>query len=148
MPQQGNISVPAAAFVANYNDNLKYSLTNGLQNYNTAVQITCWAPVQLPHGATITNATFYFYDNDNDYFRFYLTRGNTTDFYDDLCYVSNSPGSDTPGWANVSATNINPNYAIVDNNNYSYWLEVHIPWSSISSNYRFKYALVEYELPA
>jgi len=149
MPQQGNISVPAFAFVAEEGDTLGYSIGYGLTNLNTAGTLLCYAPLQLPHGATITNMTIYFYDNDADYFYFYLSRGNTTSTFQDIIpYTSNSPGSDTPGWTHLSATTINSNRATVDNNNYSYWIELHIPWSSTSINYRFKYALVEYEYPA
>ena len=58
LPQKGNISVPAVAFVADYYYNISYSTTQGALNRNTAGNLICYAPVQLPHGATITNATF------------------------------------------------------------------------------------------
>jgi hypothetical protein len=146
--QFGNISVPAFAFVTDYTNNPDYSISYGLYNRNPSGNMMCYAPLQLPDGVTITNVTYYFYDNDADYFYFYLSRGNTTDLLDDIAYVNNQPGSDTPGWTQVSATSINSNYATVDNNNYSYWLEMKIPWSSSYTNYCFKYALVEYAYPA
>jgi len=157
LPQRGNISVSFAAFVADYNQNASYHYDyefgfsrplGALRNLNTGTTLFCYAPLQLPHGATITNATFYFYDNDDNYFVFYLTRGNTTTLFTDIDGINNAPGSDTPGWTHVSLDNINPSYATVDNNNYSYWLEIQMPWSSNYMNYRFKYALVEYEYPA
>jgi hypothetical protein len=148
-PQQGNISIPFCEFVASYDYNLSYNYEYGLRNYNTAAGLRCYAPVQLPQGATITNATFYFYDNDDGNFIFYLERGNTTDRWDIIDSVTNAPGSDTPGYDYVSFGSINPDYATVDNDNYYYYLEILIPYSSTSSsNYRFFYALVEYELPA
>ena len=114
-------------------------------NLNTASSVYCYAPLQLPHGATITNATFYFYDNDDNYLYFDLVRQNQT-LLDVMGYVSNRPGSDTPGYANVSLSFIY--YATVDNNNYYYWLYVTIPYSSTSSyNYWFQYALIEYAYP-
>jgi hypothetical protein len=73
LPQTGNISVPAFDFITSYNQNASYSWNNGLTNYNDATLI-CIAPLQLPHGATITNATIYFYDNDDGTFFFYLNR--------------------------------------------------------------------------
>jgi hypothetical protein len=150
VPQQGNISVPFSEFVANYNANATYNYEYGLRNYNTAGTLVCYAPVQLPHGATITNATIYFYDNDDDSFSFYFERGNLTDRWDVIGYASNSPGSATLGYTHVglSGSYPNPDYATVDNNNWYYYLELYIPNNSTSpSNCRFFYALVEYELP-
>jgi hypothetical protein len=82
-----------------------------------------------------------------------VVRGNLTDTYDRIGYAGNSPGSATPGYASASLTGTNgqyyPEYATVDNNNYHYWLQLYLPYSSTSSTYyRFYYALIEYELPA
>jgi hypothetical protein len=147
MPQQGNISTSAFAFNplrSTYN----YSRDSlwGIQNENTAGYLYGYIPLQLPHGATITNATFYFYDNDDDYFYFYLRRGYEGGHFDTMAYVDNSPGSDTPLWTHISVGNITT--PVVDNNNYYYYLYLRIPHSSISNvYYRFQYALIEYELP-
>jgi hypothetical protein len=150
MPQTGNISVSFSAFVPpSSDDSVSYSSGYGLRNTDTGALSPCFAPVQLPHEATITNATFYFYDNDYDFFDFYVARGNLTDTFDQIGYAGNAPGSDTPGFANVSLSTYCPEYAIVDNNNYHYFLQLYLPYASTSSyNYRFYYALVEYELPA
>jgi len=154
VPQKGNISVSFSAFVPpSSDDSVSYSYTYGLRNTDTGVLSPCFAPIQLPHGANITNAYFYFYDNDNDFFDFYVVRGNLTDTYDEIGYAGNSPGSDTPGFASASLTGTNgrysPQYAIVDNNNYHYFLHLWLPYSSTSTSYyRFYYALIEYELPA
>jgi hypothetical protein len=149
MPQQGNISIPFAAFVTKYNMNASYEYDYGILNYNTAGNLVCFAPLQLPQGSTITNATFYFYDNDDDLFNFWLESGNTTKRDNIIGYVSNTPGPDTPGYDYVSLNGISPTYATVDNDNYYYYLEIYIPRSSTSVlNYRFFYALIEYELPA
>jgi hypothetical protein len=147
MPQTGNISVPFSAFVTNYDENPKYFYSYGLRNYGTA-DMPAYAPVQLPQGATITNATFYVYDNDVDYFRVYLESGNTTDTWNIIGRADNSPGSDTPGWTSFSLDSYYPEYATVDNNNYCYYLELYIPASTSASNYAFFYALIEYELSA
>jgi len=123
---------------------------NGLRNLNTATSLWCYAPLQLPHGATITNATFYFYDNENagSYFDFYMIRANTSAIiYNIMGWVDDYPGSDAPGFDHLSFSSVS--YATVDNNNYYYYLIVIMPQSSISSyNYQFHYALVEYEYPA
>ena len=137
--------------MTDYNANATYDFNYGLRNYNTAGTLVCYAPVQLPQGATITNATIYFYDNDDSYVRFYFERGNVIDRYDIIGYADNTPGSDTPGYTYVglSGSYPNPAYATVDNNNWYYYLELYIPHSSTNlSNYRFFYALIEYELPA
>jgi hypothetical protein len=146
--QFGNISIPAFAFVTDYTSNIDYHIHYGIYNRNPSGTMVCYAPLQLPQGATITNVTYYFYDNDDSSFTFYLSRGNTTDLLNDIAYDTNSPGADTPGWTHISTDSINPNYATVDNNNYSYYLQIFIPWSSTYTNYCFKYALVEYAYPA
>ena len=149
MPQTGNISVSAFDFVPPASDIvLGYSYSNGLTNGETVTLMYCYAPLQLPHGATITNATFYFYDNDVSYFEFYLVRQNLTGWMT-FAQVNNAPGADTPGYADVSLSSISSGYATVDNNNYYYYLAILFPYSSTSQYYyRFYYALVEYELPA
>ena len=152
MPQQGNITVPSFAFVAgDINDKIAYSGGNGLLNFNIDPPYTlrCYAPVQLPHGALITNATFYFYDNDNQYLSFFLRRTNQTIRtmldYETLGGINNSPGTDMPGYTNISFTSIN--YATVDNNNYHYYIELNIPASSDGYGFRFHYAQIEYSIP-
>jgi len=149
--QQGNISIGYSAFVPeNYNDNASYDYVYGLLNYNTGSPLNCYASLQLPQGATITNATFYFYDNnDNGDFLFDLLRGNTTDTWREIDFVWKISGEGTPGYNHISLDDINPDLATVDNNNYHYYLYIEIPRSSISVlYYRFYYALVEYEFPA
>ncbi|TRO51101.1 hypothetical protein E2P61_07075 [Candidatus Bathyarchaeota archaeon] len=147
MPQTGNISVPFSAFVTKYDSNPMYHYDAGLLNYGDET-MPAYAPLQLPQGATITNATFYFYDNDDDYFLFYLESGNMTDRWNIIGSKDNMPGSDTLGYTSVTLRSINPTYATVDNNNYYYFLEIQIPYSSSNSaNYRFFYALIEYEFP-
>lgn len=147
MPRTGNISVPFSAFVPNYNTNPSYYFAHGLTNKGTET-MSVYAPLQLPQGATITNATFYFYDNDDDYFIFILECGNITHRPYGIGSVDTMPGSDTPGYTSITLDTISPTYAIVDNNNYYYYLEIQIPYSpSNSANYRFLYALIEYEFP-
>jgi hypothetical protein len=141
----GNISISFTAFVSGYpTDDVQQDADYGLLN-REAHTVWCNAPLQLPHGITITNVTFYFYDNDDNYFGFWLLRASQTN-YDVIGYVDNSPGSNSIGYDHVSFSSLN--YATIDNNNYNYYLHIGIPSSSISYlNYRFHYALVEYEFP-
>ena len=145
--QQGNISVSAFAFVqSNHYDNVSYLPDYGLRNLNDVDPVVCMAPLQLPHGTTITNVTFYFHDSDTDVLNFYLIRENQTTL-DQMGYVDNSPGSDMLGDTHISLSSVN--YALVNNNQYYYYLRVVIPRSSIDPfYYQFHYALVEYEYPA
>ena len=63
--------------------------------------------------------------------------------------ASDFPAVDTPEYDYVSLSGINSDYATVDNDNYYYYLEIYIPHASTSVlDYRFFYALIEYELPA
>jgi hypothetical protein len=141
MPQQGNISVPAFEFIpVDSTDEYYCDSSYGVRPISGG--ISGYMPLQLPHGATITNATYYFYDNSaTDYVFFYLRRGNGTTDFNTMEYVNNSPASDTPGWTHISASAID--YPIVDNNNYFYFIHLRI-----GENCMFRYAFIEYELPA
>jgi hypothetical protein len=143
---QGNISVSAFAFVpSSPTDNVSYLQNYGLRNLNDADPVVCMSPLQLPHGTTITNVTFYFHDSDADVFNFYLVRENQTTL-DQMGYVDNSPGSEMPGDTHISLGSIS--YATVDNNQHFYYLRITIPCSSADPfYYQFHYALVEYEYP-
>ena len=147
MPQKGNISIGYQAFTPGFNDDLvQWGPGVGLFNLDTH-SLYCMASVQLPHGATITNATCYFYDNDAEAFFFYLLRENQTMYEFMTMAFYDGPGSDTPGNIHISASYMD--YATVDNNNYYYWLYINLPYSSTSpTNYVFHYALIEYEYPA
>ena len=145
VPQKGNISVSAFAFVpSNYYDNVSYLQDYGLRNLNDADPIVCMASLQLPHGATITNVTFYFHDYGIDYLSFRLVRENQTGFTQ-MGYVDNS-GSSKLGDDHISLSSIL--YPTTDNNQYYYYLYIVIPSSPNPFDYQFHYALIEYEYPA
>ena len=145
----GNVSVSFSAFVPpSSDDSVGYSFSNGLYNTESSALQYCYAPLQLPHGATITNATFYFYDNDASYFEFWVMRGTPTGGQV-IGSVYDTPGSDTPGYDHISLSALDPGRTTVDNNNYHYYLMMSIPYSPSSYlYYRFYYALIEYEYPA
>ena len=148
LPQQGNISVSYSAFTTVDTDAMEvyYNPGFGLYRRVGGGAFSCMAQVQLPHGTIITNATFYFYDNEEDFLEFFLIRENQTD-YELLGAADSSPGVDTPGNDYVSLSTID--YATVDNNNYHYYIYFNIPPTVESYlNYRFHYALVEYKFPS
>jgi hypothetical protein len=143
MPQQGNISVGYSAFVLT--DPVVFPpiyYTPGVGLMSSGGYVICMAPLQLPHGTTVTNATFYFYDNGNNFFMFSLERENQTGL-ETMGYVDNYPGSATPGNDHISLSSID--YATVDNDNYHYNILISIPGSASSyTYYRFQYGLIEY----
>ncbi len=151
MPQQGNISVSAFAFVpSDPSDNVSYLQTYGLRNLNTANPVICMAPLQLPQGATIKNVTFYFHDLDpsldpNNYFQFWMLRENQSGTTQ-MGYVDNSPAEDMLGNDHVSFDFIV--LPFVENNGYFYYLRIAVPWSADPFRCQFHYAFIEYEFPA
>jgi hypothetical protein len=124
------VSVPAAAFHPRGGG---YDFTNNghtLQNGDSASDFYL-APVQLPHGATVTKMTFYWWD--------YSTPNNG------LCslYRINLAGSEdqmanalTSGDAGASTSSEDTiiNYAKVDNSQYAYYLWLHLPDSAVKAH--------------
>ena len=75
------------------------------------------APVNLPHGATITEVTFYYYDNSlNNNMDFRLVRKDRRDGSSNNIVSGQSSG--TPGFADLPIAQVSNN--VVDNSGYSY----------------------------
>jgi len=109
------VSVSAAAFTPS-NENVPY-INEG---YTLWSEDWDWyrymAPVQLPHGAIVTNITSYFYDHSIRWGWFYFYRNNmngTTELMAD--------GMMEVGKGSTYDNTID--YAIIDNSRYSYYLE-------------------------
>jgi hypothetical protein len=96
--KKGNIFVLAFELTpTSYNSEYYFDSSSGVEGPTSGNGLG-YIPLQLPHGATITNITYYFYDNTaTDYLFFYLRRGYGTSDYDIMDYTSNSPASDTQG---------------------------------------------------
>ena len=116
-PGHGYVSVSTAAFQPVFDGydytNYGYYLTNDndLGDYFVA-------PVQLPHGVTVTKLTFYFYDDiaPSSHSYAYLYRADLAGSTDNLAFVqSTSTGND-------SAYDDSINYATIDNSQYAYYL--------------------------
>ena len=130
----GYLSVPAAAFVAEYE-------TTDYDNFGSFISGTnglfC-APLYLPHEATITKVTFYWEDTSMAWdgylalFRYPL--GGTDEYMADTS-TSGSSGS------GVSVDNT-INNAKIDNTGYSYFLWLSTPGTIYDIKYRN--ALIEY----
>jgi hypothetical protein len=93
-----------------------------------------YAPVQLPHGVTVTNFTSYWNDEDpseNLECGLYRTKGQHT--------MSQMADGDSSGYAGYGSTvDISILSAIVDNSQYNYLLMLRIPTTpSYDLEYRF-----------
>jgi hypothetical protein len=138
----GYVSVSPAAFVSV--DSSDYTLTsNYLANYENAL-VTFVGAVQLPHGATLTNVTFFWRDKDTSLIWFDLIRYNETDWR----VIANigSTGNASVEWGYSYNDNITD--ATIDNSQYAYYMRVAIPSSVSHLDYQFRYAIIEYTLPS
>jgi hypothetical protein len=138
----GYISIPASAFVRfHYDDNVQ--INTWIQNYDT-VELALFAQVQLPHGATITNVTSYWYDGD-------VSLDITCDLYrtigDYYASVMASVGSSgNPGFGSTVDTTIDF-FEQVDNSQYNYTIALIIPAGVSSSNLRFRFVTIGFAYP-
>ncbi len=119
----GYVSIPAAAFVE-YDSDDDSTIGLVLRNWGTT-EALFWGAVQLPHGATITNVTTYWNDDDAvediqcDFARI------TADGYGwgSLC---SADSSGDPGHS-YTFTDVSTLGSIVNNEEYSYAFLVRIP---------------------
>jgi len=136
------VSVPACAFVPPVsNFSLGYDI-GGMVNRQGYPLFYCLAPLQLPDGVTVTNATFYFYDKGPSTFSFFVARSNQQGSYP----LGSAYSSGASGRGNVSLTSVSADLATVNNKDYNYVLAVGLPYSS--TYYWFDFAVVEYRSPA
>jgi len=142
------VSVPAAAFAPQYSDISQMNVKIDTQLYNYGDNSAYFtAPVNLPQGVTIRNVTWYFYDGAGSQISLNLGRYNQTiggvPSYQSMAFhlTQGAPGYGT-GYANTISID-----AIVDNIQWAYILTVSLPPSVSHTDYRFQYAVVEYEFP-
>ena len=101
-----------------------------------------YAPVQLPHGVTVTKVTSYWYDVDSEDIYCVLVRTNTTGSLNNMAFVSSS-GSAGDG----STVDTTIPYSSTDNSLYQYTLYMNIDANSPTSNLRFRFATIEFVYP-
>lgn len=142
------VSVPAAAFAPQYSDISQMNVKIDTQLYNYGNDFAYFtAPVYLPQGVTIRNVTWYFYDGAGSQVSLNFGRYNQTiggvPSYQSMAFhlTQGAPGYGT-GYANTISID-----AIVDNVQWAYILTVSLPPSVSHTDYRFQYAVVEYEFP-
>jgi hypothetical protein len=105
------------------------------------------APVNLPHGVTVTGLKVFFVDNSStDNLTFQLKRRlHEGEFYLAMCTLTSSG---TPGNSNISSTTIG--FPVIDNLNYNYTLTA-VPepdgyWGG--TEFQIKSVLITYTVPA
>jgi len=142
------VSVPAAAFAPQYSNTSIMNVKIDTQLYNDGSDFAYFtAPVHLPHGVTIKNVTWYFYDGGGSQISLNLGRYNQTiggvPSYQSMTFhlTQGAPGYGI-GYASTIYTG-----ATVDNIQWTYILTVSLPPSATHTDYRFQYAVIEYEFP-
>ena len=137
----GYISIPAAAFVSAYSDDYVYS-TSYLMNLDTT-STYFYGSVQLPHGATVTNVTSYWYDTDvssNMFIELQRVEVGSGIVMADV----DSSGSDGEG----TTVDTIISGAVIDNSQYSYHIWVWIPVATVQpNNLRFRFVTIGFEYP-
>ncbi len=138
---QSRISVPATAFICL---DTQYEFNPFVLRNDLSIPLNFVAPLQLPHGTTITDVTFYWYDNGTDVIDFSLVRYERVQAY--TMGSCSSPSTELVGDGSSSPVAIS--FETVDNSQYVYYLHVYIPASLTEGEYMFYYAIIEYEFPA
>lgn len=120
------ISIPAAAFTPN-TGSFGYA-NNGFTLGTAGVYGTFYAPVQLPHGATVTGMDFYWYDSS---FTQAITCTLRVDAMGQVgpvdAVMAQLVSTHSSGWGRTGSID----YATVDNEHYIYYLKWEIDGSSV-----------------
>ncbi len=132
--QTGYVSVSAAAFGPKED---QYDFTNfgGQLRNNDGNSDRYYAPVQLPHGATVTKMTWYWSDTSIYGGTAALRRGTNTGSYLLMAEVQTSGSG-----GNGSSYDGSISYATIDNQNYTYYLR----WSLADTDVKGYYVVIEY----
>jgi hypothetical protein len=137
---QSNISIPATAFIC---FDTQYDFNPFVLRNDPTIPLNFVAPLQLPQGATITDVTFYWYDNGTDVIDFSLVRYKRVQAY--TMGSCSSPSTEPVGDGTSSPIAIS--FATIDNSQYIYYLQLYLPASPTEGEYMFYYAIIEYEYP-
>ena len=133
------VSIPAAAFTAQ--DRVTGHANYGNRLINT-LGGTFYAPVQLPHRATVTAMAFYWedYATDNITCTFHVDAMGSVGPANGVIAQVTSNGDAGPG-RSVTGT-INSTYNVIDNSKYIYYLE----WNLIDSSTAGLGVVIEYTI--
>jgi hypothetical protein len=132
----GYISVPAVAFRP-YNDNLSY-MNSGDSLIGLDDLSIFYAPVQLPHGSTVTQVTWYWYDpldpENSECSMLVSTLDGNQEFMSQI-YTEGSAGNGSNSDDTIS-------YAVIDNSQYAYYLNWTVRYDSDESDGTILYGVI------
>ncbi len=129
------LSIPGSAFVPQYYNYLYHyeGIGNGITP-DDSTSTVYFAPVQLPHRATITKFTFYWSDSSNDDGTALLYRTNLQGSEDLMALTQSSGGSSSGSGTGTTVTSSSSDTTIdnatVDNSSYTYYAYLHLPTDS------------------
>ena len=136
------VSVSAATFTS---PSESTSISTYLVNNAAVGTALFFGSVQLPHGVTVTNVTFYWYDADiSRDITFHLARAISTST-GELYPLASGSSSGSAGYGSSMDTSINN--SIIDNTVYSYMFYVIIPSNSPTNNLRYLYGSIGFAYP-
>lgn len=141
-----HISVSPAAFIPNQppiaHINLGYKLIN-----NSGSNAWWSAPVQLPHGAVITNFEACWEDGNPDDARASLVRRPLTNLNESLASLA---AVDSHGYQGTVISGCRSDTsiltAVIDNDNYAYYIDVYLPPNSASKPMEFYGITIDYQI--
>ena len=110
----GYLSIPPAAFTPRNHDT--YFENKGFILYGDDDDPEFVAPVYLPHGATVTNITYYWINEAPASFRLYLYRNHMNGITDEMALVWVLDSGTGSSWTDEI------DYADIDNSLYSYYI--------------------------
>lgn len=132
----GYISIPASAFVSSYNTDNNY-IGRFVENKDNTNFTTLFGSVQLPHGATITNVTSYWYDGNTSWdIICLLIRLTPTGGYDLILADVRSSGSAGYG------SSVTPISHDINNRDFTYTISLQMPPYSPSAGTQFLFATI------
>lgn len=135
------LSIPASAFVSEYStDDTKISVD--VRNLDSATSFF-YAPVQLPHGVTVTNVTSYWFDADTiEDVTCYMRLATTDGAYMTMASVSSSGST---GLGNAVDTSIS--YSSINNRNYEYLIYLGMPSNFLGGSLRLRFVTIGFAYP-
>ena len=141
--QTGYVSIPPSAFAHMVDGSNTDTYYIGSVLFSTSSsQITLWAPVQLPDGATITSVTSYWHDSVSSNFGCSLNRYVQPGIPVAIAWISSSGDS---GFGSTEDTPVD--YAVVDNENCYYQVQLVFP-ANADYDLRLLYISIEFTIPA
>jgi hypothetical protein len=136
----GYVSVAPAAFIPD-DETYQYNRDTGasLLQDSPSSGSYYYAPVSLPHGATVTKFTVYYFDDSSGTIMARLRYSNMGTGTYAMAEALSADG----GYGSTDDTSID--YAQVDNETRAYYVRVQFPASAYSGTLNFKGVVIEYQ---